>query len=109
MTDEELKFADQMSGDVKNWAMGFQMILTQFKEILSSNGIAPFASEGEYFDPAKHEAVETEETDALPDGTIIKEFIKGYRSGDRIVRAARVKVAKKINQEKDHVNTEEKK
>ncbi|MGD0664168.1 MAG: nucleotide exchange factor GrpE [Rhabdochlamydiaceae bacterium] len=108
--ENALKFADQMSGEVKNWAMGFQMILNQFKEVLSSNGITPFVSEGEFFDSSKHEAVETEETDAVPDGIVLKEFIKGYRSGDRVIRAARVKVAKKIiNQEKDHVNTEEKK
>ena len=104
-----LKFADQMSGEVKNWAIGFQMILQQFKETLSSNGITPFVSEGEFFDPAKHEAVEMEETDAFPEGVVIKEFVKGYRSGDRIIRAARVKVAKKINQEKEHVSTEENK
>lgn len=107
--ENALKFADQMSGEVKNWAMGFQMILNQFKEVLSSNGVTPFASEGEHFDPAKHEAVEMEETDAAPDGTILKEFVKGYKSGDRILRAARVKVAKKINQEKTDVNTEENK
>jgi molecular chaperone GrpE len=103
--ENALKFADQMSGDVKNWALGFQMILNQFKDVLSSNGVTAFASEGEHFDPAKHEAVETEETNAVPDGTVLKEFVKGYRSGDRIIRAARVKVAKKI-QENNHVNTE---
>lgn len=107
--ENALKFADQMSGDIKNWALGFQMILTQFKEILASNGVSPFVSEGEHFDPAKHEAVEMEETNEIPDGTVIKEFVKGYRSGDRIIRAARVKVAKKINQEKKHVSTEENK
>ena len=107
--ESALKFAEQMPGEVKNWAMGFQMILNQFKEVLSSNGITSFVSEGEHFDPAKHEAVEMEETDAFPDGTVIKEFIKGYRSGDRIIRAARVKVTKKITKENDNVNTEENK
>jgi molecular chaperone GrpE len=97
--ENALKFADQMSEEVKNWAIGFQMILSQFKEILNSNGITPFVSEGEFFDPASHEAVETEETDAFPDGIILKEFVKGYRSGNRIIRAARVKVAKKIKGE----------
>lgn len=106
--ENALKFASEQPGDVKNWAMGFQMILGQFKEILTSNGITAFVSEGELFDSTKHEAVEIEETNEVPDGTILKEFIKGYRSGDRIVRVARVKVAKKINEEKKDVNTEEK-
>ena len=97
--ENALKFAGQMSDDVKNWAFGFQMILSQFKEILSSSGVTEFVSVGEHFDPAKHEAVETEETDKAADGTILQEFVKGYRSGDRILRAARVKVAKKKENE----------
>ncbi len=105
--ENALKFADQMSDEVKNWAMGFQMILGQFKEVLSENGITAFVSEGEFFDPAKHEAVEMEETNDVPSGIVLKEFVKGYRSGDRVIRPARVKVSKKIEEKKD-VNTEEK-
>lgn len=105
--ENALKFAAQMSDEVKNWAFGFQMILNQFKEILSSSGVTEFASVGEHFDPAKHEAVETEETDEVPGGTILQEFVKGYRSGDRILRAARVKVSKK--KEYKDVESEEKK
>lgn len=102
--ENALSFADKISGEVKNWALGFQMILNQFKEVLTSHGITPFVSEGEFFDPSKHEAVEIEETDTIPDGKILKEFVKGYRSGDRIIRVARVKVAKKTmkEEEKNH-------
>lgn len=96
--ESALKYADQMSGEVKNWALGFQMILNQFKEVLTSHGVSSFVSEGEKFDPSKHEAVETEETDTAADGTILKELAKGYRCGDRIIRAARVKVAKKVKE-----------
>ncbi len=108
--ENALKFADQMSGEVKNWAIGFQMILTQFKDVLTAHGVAPFVSEGQPFDPSKHEAVELEETDQVADGTILKEFVKGYQSGDRIIRVARVKVAKN-KEEKNHVksDSEEKK
>jgi molecular chaperone GrpE len=95
--ENALAHAANMSGEVKNWAMGFEMILSQFKEILEQNGVTSFASEGEHFDPMKHEAVETEENDTVPEGTIVKEFIKGYRCGDRVIRPARVKVAKILN------------
>ena len=108
--ENALKFADSMSGEVKNWALGFQMILAQFKDVLSQNGVAPFVSEGKPFDAAKHEAVEMEETDAVPEGTIIKEFVKGYSRGDRIIRPARVKVAKKLtNKEEGENNVSEEK
>lgn len=96
-----LKVADQMSDDVKNWAMGFQMILTQFKNILEENGVVAFTSEGELFDPHKHEAVEVEETDQADEGTILKEFVKGYRCGDHVIRPARVKVAKNLTKNEE--------
>jgi molecular chaperone GrpE len=92
--ENALGFAEKMSEETRNWAMGFQMILNQFKEVLSNNGVVTFKSEGTSFDPHKHEAVETEETTKHKEGTVIKEFVRGYKSGERIVRPARVKVAK---------------
>lgn len=92
--ENALGFAGKMSEETRNWAMGFQMILTQFKDIMTQHGIVPYSSLGERFDPHKHDAVEIEETTAQPEGTIIEEFVKGYKSGDRVLRPARVKVAK---------------
>lgn len=92
--ESALGFTHQMSEETRNWAKGFEMILAQFKEILSNHNVTAFHSKGEKFDPHRHEAVEMEETDEHPDGTILHEFLKGYKSGDRILRAARVKVAK---------------
>ncbi|MGE5196146.1 MAG: nucleotide exchange factor GrpE [Anaerolineae bacterium] len=97
--ENALKFGVQMSEETRNWAKGFQMILNQFKDVLHNNGVSAFQSVGSQFDPYKHEAVEMEETDAYPEGTVIEEFMKGYQSGDRILRAARVKVAKAPSQQ----------
>lgn len=99
--ENALKFTDQMSKETSQWAMGFQMILTQFKEVLSNNGVVGFDSEGAFFDPHKHQAIETEETEDCAEGTILKEFIRGYRSGERTVRPARVKIAKKPHANKE--------
>src|ERR1700733_4995432 len=60
--ENALKFVETMSEEVRNWAIGFQMILGQFKEVLHTNGITPFSSEGMRFDPSRHHAIETEET-----------------------------------------------
>ena len=92
--ENALGFTQQASDEVRNWAMGFQMLLSQFKDVLNQNGVIAFHSAGTLFDPHKHEAVEIEETDEFPEGTIIQEFVKGYRCGDRTIRPARVKVAK---------------
>ena len=92
--ENALSFTDQMSQETKNWAIGFNMLLAQFKDVLTSNGVSSFSSIGAEFDPNLHEAVELEETSNHADGVILHEFLKGYKRGDRILRPARVKVAK---------------
>jgi len=92
--ENALNFAKEMSDEVKNWAVGFQMILTQFKDVLNLNGVMPFESKGEQFDPHVHEAVEMVETDEYPAGCVVEEFSRGYKMGDRVIRPARVKVSK---------------
>lgn len=103
--ENALRFADNASPDVKAWALGFEMILSQLKEVLHNHGIVAFHSEGNHFDPLFHEAVETIETEEYPDGMILHEFSKGYKSSLRTVRPARVKVAK---QPKKNASPEEK-
>ena len=97
--ENALKFTEQASGEIKTWAMGFQMILSQFKEVLHNHGIVAFHSEGNTFDPHKHEAVEILETEEQEEGIILQEFTKGYKSATRTIRPARVKVAKKPKSE----------
>lgn len=92
--ENALKFAQDMSDEVKNWAFGFQMILTQFKDVLANNGVVALESQGMQFDPHLHEAVEMVETSSYIPGTIVEESVRGYKMGDRTIRPARVKVAK---------------
>ena len=93
--ENALGFAKNMSEETANWARGFQMILNQFKDVVASNGITPFSAMGQSFDPHLHEAVEIDETTTEPDGTILQEYAKGYKSSTRTIRPAKVKVAKK--------------
>lgn len=92
--ENALKCTTHLSDELRNWAQGFQMILGQFKEVLSNHGVISFHSEGALFDPHLHHAIEIEETETHPAGMILQEFVKGYKSGDRTLRPARVKVAK---------------
>jgi molecular chaperone GrpE len=91
--ENALGFAQNMSEDVKNWAFGFQMILAQFKDALSQHGIKSIDSVGKEFNPHEHEAVEVVESNTYPPHTVVEECTKGYKMGDRIIRAARVKVS----------------
>lgn len=93
--EKALSYTEQMSPETRNWAMGFQMILTQLSDILTQHGVLPFESIGHQFDPHLHEAVAVEETEAVQEGRILEQFARGYKSADRILRPARVKVAKR--------------
>ncbi len=76
---------------------GVEMIYRQLKEILAKEGLAPVPAVNEPFDPAKHEAIIQEETDAYPDNTVIEELRRGYYFKDRLLRPAMVKVARAIS------------
>lgn len=104
--ENALKFTQQMSDEVKHWALGFQMILAQFKDVLAENGVTAFVSEGQPFDPHKHEAIETVVTKDFPPGTVLEESVKGYCMGDKVIRPARVKVAKAPEIKENNTNEE---
>jgi molecular chaperone GrpE len=92
--ERAMGFTQNMSEEVRNWAVGFQMILAQFKEALESHNIKAFHAMEETFDPHRHEAVEAVESAEHPEGTIVEVYTNGYQMGDRVIRAARVKVTK---------------
>lgn len=94
--ESALSFAQKMSQEIQNWATGFQMILGQFKDVLSANGVTPVTAKGQQFDPHLHEAIEMMETEKHPPGMIVEEYTRGYKMGDRTIRPARVKVAQAI-------------
>lgn len=94
--ENALKHADKSSDEVKQWSIGFQMILTHFKDVLSNNNVQAYESIGKPFDPYLHEAVEMVETNEFPSGTVVEENLRGYKIGDRVIRPARVKVAKAL-------------
>jgi molecular chaperone GrpE len=93
--ENALAYAKTSSDEVRNWAIGFQMILAQFKDILHAHGIIAFHSVGCMLDPSCHEVIEIIETESEPEGKILEETTKGYKSNSRVLRAAHVKVAKR--------------
>jgi molecular chaperone GrpE len=73
---------------------GFKMIVENFEKLLEEEGVKPMLPEGEKFDPYKHEALMVEETEELPDNTIIEELNKGYYLNNKVLRPAGVKISK---------------
>ncbi len=91
--ENALKYTQDASPEVKHWALGFQMILNQFKDVLVNNGVKAIDALGKPFDPYLHEAVEMITTTEHPTGVVIEENIRGYTMGDKPLRPARVKVS----------------
>lgn len=71
---------------------GVALTLRNLRGTLERHGIGEIDPLGEPFDPHAHEALLQQPSDA-PEGTVIQVLQRGYRSGERIVRPARVIVA----------------
>ncbi|HTK37747.1 MAG TPA: nucleotide exchange factor GrpE, partial [Pyrinomonadaceae bacterium] len=65
-----------------------------FEQALASVGVEQITSVGTEFNPELHEAVDMVGVDPEEDGMITKEYSRGYKFGDRLLRAARVQVGK---------------
>lgn len=62
-------------------------------DILKGLGVDTVDTVGSPFDPELHEAIMREPSDEVPDGTVLLEFRKGFRMGERLLRPAMVKVS----------------
>ena len=60
---------------------------------LEKLGVETFGEAGDTFDPNMHNAVMHVEDEELGENVIVEVFQKGYKTGDRIIRAAMVKTA----------------
>lgn len=77
----------------ENWRKGVEYIFAQLNTIFDEYGIEEIGEVGENFDPNIHQSIEMTLTDKKEDNHKISEVIqKGYKLGERIIRAARVNV-----------------
>ena len=73
---------------------GLLLIKNQLKEFLKQNGVEEIELKGEKFDPAFCEVIEAIEDKEKESGVVIEEIQKGYKINGRVLRPAKVKVAK---------------
>lgn len=72
---------------------GVEMTMNQLKSIFESIGVSEIPAVGEKFDPNFHNAVMQVESEDAESGTIVAEFQKGFKLGDKIIRFSMVQVA----------------
>jgi molecular chaperone GrpE len=73
---------------------GVNMVLRQFKEALAKVGVREVQTQGQPFDPTRHEAVDTMRVPASSDGLVVEEVQRGYLLNERLLRPAKVVVGK---------------
>ena len=89
--DNLVRALEQSTAD-EAYRKGVEMIMTQFKDILSRLGVTEIESVGKTFDPALHNAVMHDVDEEQGENVIVQELQKGFMMGDKVIRFAMVKV-----------------
>jgi molecular chaperone GrpE len=76
------------------WVEGITAIDRKLRALLEAEGIEAMAGEGEPFDPQTQQAISYEDTDDVPDGTVLKVLQRGFTIRGRVLRPALVAVAR---------------
>ena len=77
----------------ENYKQGVELVLKQFKDVLSSNNVKEIETVGQTFDPELHEAVSSVVDENLGEKEIKEEYRKGYKIGNKVIRHSMVVVA----------------
>ena len=89
--DRALAHVSEAPGAV---ADGLRLIHQRLSRVLEANGVAPFQSVGEQFDPTLHEAMSVVESDEHESGIVYEEDSRGYLWNGELLRPARVIVVR---------------
>jgi molecular chaperone GrpE len=76
------------------WVGGISAIDRKLRALLEAEGIEAMGGEGEPFDPQTQQAISYEDTEDVPDGTVIKILQRGFTIHGRVLRPALVAVAR---------------
>ncbi|MCR4820046.1 MAG: nucleotide exchange factor GrpE [Elusimicrobiales bacterium] len=81
--------------ELSNTVMGLKMVFKEFEKIFDSEGMRPMDIVGKPYDPMATEILGIVDGDDSNDGLVVEELQKGFYLGDKILRPARVKIARK--------------
>ena len=72
---------------------GLRLVQRQLEGALEKSGVVPIDAEGQPFDPNLHEAITHMPSADIPEGIVLAQPRRGYRMGDKLLRAAQVVVS----------------
>lgn len=92
--DMGVQAAKAEGATVQAVAEGSELTLKMFVDTLTKHGVEQIDPTGEGFNPEEHEAMVMQPSADAEPNTVLETFQKGYKLNDRVLRAARVVVAK---------------
>jgi molecular chaperone GrpE len=90
----ELAVQNASKGDVRSLAQGQEATLKLLGKALDKIGVVAIDPRGEPFDPARHEAMLAQESATAEPNSVLQVVQPGYEINGRLLRPARVIVAK---------------
>ena len=90
--DRAMEHQVDVPEEMRSWVDGMGMIHTAFKDFLKNAGVQEVSYE--QFNPEYHEALLHVDSDEHDAGAIVEVMEKGYLLHDRVLRPAKVSVAK---------------
>ncbi len=81
-------------GEAGAWADGVELVYRKLQTILESEGVQRIEADHAEFDPQYHEAISHEDHPDVESGSVIEVVQTGYMIGERVLRPARVRVAR---------------
>ena len=105
--DRAIEHAHQDDGGgLASLLEGVELVQREFYAVLAQHEVHAIDAEGSEFDPSLHEAMAQVQGDSAPPNSVIEVLQKGFRLRDRLLRPARVVVAKPPADEDDKETTE---
>ncbi len=81
-------------GEAATWANGIELIHRKMLAAFEADGVKTMDTSVKFFDPSLHEAISHEDSPDHESGQIIEVVQPGYLLGERVIRPARVRVAR---------------
>ena len=85
--------------NARSLSEGLRLISSSIEKVLREEGVEVIGSEGERFDPVVHEAVGFVESEQQEEGTVVSVLERGFAFRGKVLRPAKVVVAKKAPRE----------
>ncbi|MEX1119591.1 MAG: nucleotide exchange factor GrpE [Terrimicrobiaceae bacterium] len=85
--------AARSAEDPSSVISGLDMVRKQLADFLRDQGVDAIDAEGQPFDPNLHEAMGSEASLDVPEGSVVRQLRKGYKLKDRLLRPASVFVS----------------